>query len=644
MGGSEATLDLEYLRRGVDEANIPALLMVLVQMTGDLRWIRDPYTPTRTRGLSDHATGGLSPEVQADVRDAALDAIVAWRQGRPLAIPVPADDLLVEMMTVCMGQAVPEEYGPMLASELSIAEVPLLGPSSREHEEGQSHPQRERPHVLVIGAGASGIIAAVMLRRAGIPFTILERNKGLGGVWFENRYPGCGVDTPSHYYSFSFAPYDWHHYFATRDELHAYLREVIETFGIEQHIRFDTAAVSARYDVGRQGWDVDTRTSDGTTETFHADVVISAVGAFGQPKMPAIEGLDQFEGQLLHTAQWPATVDLDGKRVGVVGTGASAMQLVPSIAGTVSELTIFQRSAQWAAPFEQFQTPIPEAVRYLLMQVPLYRAWYRVRLNWVFTDSIHASLQKDPDWEHPDRAVNAINDGHRAFFTRHIQNELGDRVDLLAATVPDYPPFGKRILLDNGWFRTLTRDNVRLVTESIKEIGPHSVTTESGTAHELDVLILATGFDVVHFLASIDVRGRSGRTLAETWDGDDARAYLGCAIPDLPNFFCLYGPNTQTAGGSLMFMLESQMYYIAGVLEQMIDNQVGAVELREQVHREYNERVDAAHERMIWTHPGFDTYYRNSRGRVVVANPFRMVDYWQMCRQPTLDDYQTEPR
>ena len=320
------------------------------------------------------------------------------------------------------------------------------------------------------------------------------------------------------------------------------------------------------------------------------------------------------------------------------------MQLVPTVASSVSELTIFQRSAQWAAPFEQFQTPIPEAVRYLIREVPMYRTWYRLRLNWVFTDAIHASLQKDPEWEHPERAVNAINDGHRAFFTRHIEDELGDRDDLIEKAVPDYPPFGKRILLDNGWFRTLTRDNVHLVTDPIAEIGAHTVTTASGEEHELDVLVLATGFDVVHFLASIDVRGRSGKSLRDTWNGDDARAYLGCAIPDYPNFFCLYGPNTQTAGGSLMFMLESQMYYVVGLLQQLVERKLGALEVRADVHDEYNERVDAAHEHMIWTHPGFGTYYRNDRGRVVVANPFKMVDYWRMCHDPDLSDYVTEPR
>ena len=638
------TFDAELIRRGVEKANVPTLLMVLVQATGDLHWLEDPYRPTRTRGLSDHDTGGLPEEIQAEIRAAALDAILAWHGGRPMAIPSPSPDLLVRMMTVCMGEPVPDEYGPMLVSELGFADIPLVGSPASPLKTDIQPPTGAWPQVLIIGSGAAGIIAAIYLRRAGIPFTIIEKNHDLGGVWHENRYPGCGVDTPSHYYSFSFAPHDWPHYFATRDELYEYLHTVVKVFDLERHIRFDTAAIRADYDAGAQGWAVEVETADGGSETLRADVVISAVGAFGRPKLPSIEGLDRFEGSMYHTARWPEDVDLEGKRVGVIGTGASAMQLVPSVAPTVSQLTIFQRSPQWAAPFEQFQTAIPEAVRYLMREVPTYRAWYRLRLNWVFTDSIHASLQKDPAWEHPQRAVNAINDGHRRFFTRHMEHELGGRQDLLEKALPDYPPFGKRILLDNGWFRTLTRSNVHLVTAPIKEIGPHHVVTEGGEVHELDVLVLATGFDVVNFLASIDVRGRSGRSIRETWDGDNARAYLGCAIPDYPNFFCLYGPNTQTAGGSLMFMLESQMSYVAGLLHQMAELDLGSLEVRADVHDRYNERVDEAHERMIWTHPGFGTYYRNDRGRVVVANPFRMVDFWDMCQRPDLSEYVTEPR
>ena len=629
--------DAAKFRAAVALATIPALLLVLVQLTGDLRWLEEPYRPTRTRGLGDNDTGGLPEDVQTEIRNAALEAILAWKAGRPAAIPTPPHDLLVRMMTVAMGEPVGDEYGPMFASELGLTT-------------GSRQPQfiaAEVPEdfsVLVIGAGMSGLAAAIKLQEAGVPYLIVERSETVGGTWLDNRYPGCGVDTPSHLYSYSFAQHDWSQYFALRDELHAYFEDVATDFGVRPHIRFRTEVLAACYDEQRQGWTVEVRT-DGTRETLHPKIVISAVGAFTRPRMPEVKGLESFEGPTAHTARWPDGLDLTGKRVGVIGNGASGMQLVPASAGRAKSLTIFQRSPQWAAPFEKFHLPVPEAVRFLMTQVPLYRSWYRLRLGWIFNDRIHHTLQKDPSWPHPDRSINAVNDAHRDFFTRHIVTELGERVDLLDKVLPTYPPFGKRMLLDNGWFRTLTREDVELVTDPIEEIRRDRVVTQTGNEYEVDVLVLATGFDVVRFLAPMEIRGRSGRTLRETWDDDDARAYLGMVVPDLPNFFILYGPNAQTGhGGSLISMTEIQLHYVADLIRQMLEQGIGSVECRQDVYDDYNRRVDEAHERMVWTHEGMDTYYRNSRGRVVVNNPFRVIDYWRMTRHADLSDYHVEPQ
>lgn len=617
-------------------ANIPTLLMVLYQLTGEERWLSEPYRPNRTRGLGDNDTGGLAPDLQAEVRSAAFDAIWAWRQGRAPAIEQPSSELLVRMMSWAMGEAVPDSYAQMIAEGLGLPD-----PATSEA------PLRVPPgfNVVVIGAGVSGLCVAVSLKQAGVPYTIIERNSGVGGTWMENRYPGCGVDTPSHLYSFSFAKNDWSRYFAGRDELHDYLERIATDFDIRPHIRFNTEVVEAAYDAVGQVWEIGLRNGDGSRQTVRANVVISAVGAFNKPKMPNIAGLDTFAGPVVHTARWPTDgLDLKGKRVAVIGNGASAMQLVPAIADEVASVTVFQRSPQWAAPFEKFLTPVPEPVRFLLREVPLYEAWYRLRQAWIFNDRIYEALHKDPGWTDPDRSINRINDGHREFFTRYIVSELGDRQDLLDAVLPKYPPFGKRMLLDNRWFRTLRRDNVDLVTDHVAEIRPGGVLTEGGAEHEVDVIVLATGFDVVRFLAPMEIRGRSGTTLRETWDDEDARAYLGCVIPDFPNLFCLYGPNTQTGhGGSVMFMMEMQTRYIMSVLEQMFDRGISSVECRSEVYERYNEQVDQAHEQMVWTHPGMDTYYRNSRGRVVVNNPFRVVDFWHMTHTAALDDYILEP-
>jgi 4-hydroxyacetophenone monooxygenase len=632
--GDQQVADEQRFADAVAIANIPTLLMVLVQLTGERHWLEPPYRPKRARGMGDNDTGGLVEETQTEIREAALEAILAWRAGRPVAIPEPSSELLVEMLSSAMGEQVPSEYGPMIAAQLGLHPLDDVEPLSVP----------EGFNVLIIGAGVSGLCAAVNLQRAGIPFTIIEKNETVGGTWWDNHYPGAGVDTPNHLYSFSFATYDWSMYFALRDELYGYLTDVADRFELRSSIRFNTEVTAASYEEDAQGWAVEVRNADGSTETRRARILLSGTGIFNPLKFPDIPGLDRFEGPSFHTAQWPRDLDLTGRRVAIIGNGASAMQVGPEIQNSVASLTIFQRSPHWAAPFEQFRRPVPDPVRFLFREVPLYQSWYRVRLGWTFNDRIYPALQKDASWEHPERSLNAMNDAHREYFTQYVVSELGDRTDLLEHVLPTYPPFGKRMLMDNGWYRMLRNERVQLVADPIKEIGPDRVITADGREYEVDVLVIATGFDVIRFLTSFEARGRTGRSLREVWDDDDARAYLGLAVPDFPNFFCLYGPNTQPGhGGSLIFVVEMQMHYIMSILQAMIADGIGAVECRRDVHDAYNEGVDRAHENMVWTHPGMSTYYRNAKGRVVVNLPYRNVDLFERTRHADLAEFVVEP-
>jgi 4-hydroxyacetophenone monooxygenase len=625
------------LRAALAEANIPTLLMVLVQLTGDRHWLADPYRPTRTKGMSDHDTGGLAPEVQDLIRAEAFDAIRRGQAGELTPMGLPPEDLFVEMMSVCVGERVPVEYAPMMAEEMGFV--------SRDTT-WETPPRPEALtgfHVVVIGAGVSGLCAAIKLEQAGIPYTVLEKNDSVGGTWLDNRYPGCGVDTPSHLYSYSFAPQEWPNYYSKRPHLHEYLERCATEFGVRHRIQFRTEVVSAVYDEARTMWTVTLRGEDGVERELTANVVISAVGQLNRPSVPKIPGAETFAGPAFHSAQWPSDVDVKGRRVAVVGTGASAMQLVPAIADEVAALTVFQRSPQWAAPSENYRRSVTDHVKLLMDEVPFYAAWYRFRLAWSFNDKVHASLQLDPEWEHPERSVNAVNDGHRRFFTDYILSQLGDRTDLIPKVLPTYPPFGKRMLIDNGWFQAITEDHVELVTEHVTEIRPDRLVTADGAEHEADVIVYATGFDSLRMLAPMDIRGRSGRSIREAWGDDDAHAYLGLAVPDFPNFFCLYGPNTNLGhGGSLIFLTECGVRYIMEIVQQMVAEGLSAVEVRQDVHDEYNARVDAAHDRMIWTHPGMDTWYRNGRGRVVTNSPWRVVDYWQMTRTARLEEFHVE--
>ena len=616
-------------------ANIPSLLMTLVQLTGERRWLEAPYRPGRVRGLGDNDTGGLPEPIQQEIRDAALGAILAWRAGRPAALEDVSPELGVEMLACAVSEEVPDEYAPIIQAELPAAQSRV--PKPVEVPEGF--------RVLIIGAGVSGMGAAIRLKQLGIPFTIVEKSHHVGGTWRDNRYPGAGVDTPNHLYSYSFAPYDWSKYYCLRDELEEYLEHVAEKFDLRPSIEFETAVESCEYDAERCEWVVSVRLADDTPAERRANAVISAVGIFNPTVKPDIPGLESFAGPCFHTAEWPDDVEVEGKRVAMIGNGASAMQTGPAIQHDVESLAIFQRSPHWVAPNEHFGKPIPEPIRFLLREVPYYRAWYRMRLGWTVGDRMHKALQKDDTWPYPERSLNKINDAHRAYFTQYLESELGDRQDLRDKVLPTFPPLGKRLLMDNGWYRMLRNPKVTLVDEPIAEIRADRIVTEDGTEHEADVLVIATGFDVLRFLTAYEVRGRSGRSLREVWDDIDARAYLGTVIPDFPNFFTIYGPNLQPGhGGSYMFTAELQTRYITSVLTQMFEKNLASVECRQDVHDEYNERVDQLHERMVWTHPGMSTYYRNERGRVVVNSPFRNAEFIEMTREADLSEFETETR
>lgn len=627
--------DHEWLKTALAASNVPTLACVLVHLTGDIRWIGARYAPTRIRGLDDNDSGGLPDDVQDEIRHAAQEALVAWFKGRAPAMPQPSDALLLQMMSVSLGEEVPESYLTMIRQDLGLAADALSASAAF------AAPVPDNFTALIIGAGISGICAAIEFAKVGIPYVIVERREALGGVWFENRYPGAACDVPSHLYSYSFAPYDWSRYFAGSREIHAYLDHVADAFDVRRHIRFGIEVESARYCEDTATWTADMIDSDGNRETLAAKILLSCVGAFNKPRIPDVEGIDTFQGPSVHTARYPDEgLDLVGRDVVLVGNGASAMQVAPAIVDDVRSLTIIQRSAQWAAPFPKFGQDISDPVKRLIREVPLYRQWYRLRLSWAFNDKLYEALQQDPLWDGRGGSINAINDSHRKALTSYIVAELGKAQHLLPDVLPQYPPFGKRMLLDNGWFRTLARDKVKPVMAGVSKVLPNGVVTTDGAEHHADVIIWATGFDVVNLLAPMKITGLGGRDLHTDWDGDDARAYLGTVVPGYPNFFCLYGPNTQFGhGGSLITVLERQMHYVVSLVRQMIDQGIDTADIRRDVHDSYNAKVDATHAQMVWTYPGVETYYKNSRGRVVVNNPFRVLEFWRMTETADLSEY-----
>ena len=631
-------MNIEARRRRLDlssaiaEGDIRVLLMVLVHMTGDLRWLEPPFTPRRDVRLIPDPEAGVPKQIQHEIR-AAVVRLFADGEPEP-AITDPGNELMLRMMRSCLGENVAPEYAPLMREEMGFIPRDVRWTEPPAGEEVQRH------HALIVGAGVCAIALGVGLNRLGIPYTIVEKNAELGGTWYVNRYPGCGVDTPNHSYSFSFgARNDWTRYFAQRQELLDYLKRVALEHDVRSHIRFNTRLTSSRWDEHQRRWISTLQTGSGE-ESFESTTLVSAIGQLNDPLPAHFEGKEEFGGVMLHPAMWPDDIRLEGKHVAVIGTGATAMQLVPSIAGRVASLTVYQRSAQWSRPVAGYADPITKGARWLLAHLPFYVQWYRFNMFWRYGDGLLPFLRKDPNWTHPDRAVNKGNDRHRQELTNFIVAELKERPDLIDKCVPTYPPYGKRILLDNGWFKTLARPDVELVTDRIDRLARQGVVTSDGKLRPADVIVVATGFKVTEMAARLDITGRAGKNLREVWADDNPTAYLGLTVPDFPNFFCMLGPNSGPAhGGSVIFQSECQSRYITACLVDMIERGIAAIDVRADVHDDYVRKVDAEHEQMIWTHPGMTTYYRNSQGRVFSAMPWRFVDYWAMTHDPDLGVY-----
>lgn len=626
--------DDAFLAQALESASVPTLMMSLVHLTGDSGLLDGPIRPGPV-GMSE-VQGALSDEDKAQVRARALEVLRKYRDGGCRMPPPPAPETIHRMMSFLVGQPVPAEYVPMMLEEMA-----LDGRDAREVG-WQAVPReiRSRFRVLVIGAGMSGLLAAIRLQEAGIPYLVVEKNETVGGTWLENTYPGCRVDVANHFYCYSFEPnHAWTEFFCQRAELQAYFERCADKYGVREHIRFRTEVVSARYDEDAAVWRVRLRDRDGCEEELGAQALISAVGQLNRPKIPELPGLDRFEGEAFHSAAWRHDVPLAGRRVAVVGSGASALQLVPEVAREAAQLFVFQRSPAWMVPNPHYHRRVSAGKKWLLAHVPYYARWYRFLLFWPGSDGLMPALEKDPDWPHPDRSVNALNEQMRVQFTEYMARQVKDP-ELLEKVVPRYPPFLKRMLQDNGsWLRTLQRDNVELVTEPIAEIAPEAVLGREGGRYPVDVIVFATGFHASRFLWPIRVTGRGGVELGKLW-GEDPRAYLGITVPGFPNLFCLYGPGTNLAhAGSIIFHSECQVRYVMGCLEALLERGFRSLECRAEVCEAFHRRLDERLSRMVWSHPGSGSWYKNSRGRVVTTSPWRLVDYWRWTREPELSDY-----
>ncbi|OXM64546.1 flavin-containing monooxygenase [Amycolatopsis vastitatis] len=474
------------------------------------------------------------------------------------------------------------------------------------------------PSVLIVGAGFGGIGTAIELKRAGFgDFTILERADGPGGVWRDNTYPGAACDIPSPLYSFSFEPNPrWPKRFSHQPDILAYLRRVIAKYGLEPHIRYGTEVTGAEFDEGK--WRVATKNG----ETFEADVFVPAVGQLSTPVLPDIPGRERFAGDAFHSAQWDHGVELAGKRVAVVGTGASAIQFVPELQKRAKQVTVFQRTPPYV--MAKSDPSYRRWQHWLFEHLPPTQLLGRLRIFLLAEYATYAMTR------HP-LLAKVFELRTAQLRRRHIEDP-----ELRAKLKPAYPMGCKRILFSNDYLPALARPNVDVETRRIREITANGVRVEDGTELEADVLVYGTGFAATDFLGRIEVRGLGGRSLRDAWSGG-ARAYLGITVPGFPNLFCVYGPNTNLGAGSIIYMIERQARYIRQAVEQLTRPGVSSLDVRPEVERRYDAEVQARLGHSVWS--ACTSWYRQADGRVTTNWPGLVTEYDRRTRRLDVADY-----
>jgi 4-hydroxyacetophenone monooxygenase len=618
--------DYAGLRQALTEANLPTLLMVYVQYTQDEQYL-ERFAPFIRSMFSIEPTN-IPDELADDLRLRMFELLTREPPPRETALPRA---FVRRMMSVCVGEEVETEQVPVLYDQMAFEK-----PVPRKELPNRRQPPADF-RVAVIGAGMSGIAAGIKLDEAGHNYTIVEKNPDFGGTWLENVYPGVAVDTPSHFYSYSFEQNpDWSSYYPKGPEIERYLLGIAEKYGLREKVLFNTRVLGCAWDEAKQLWRV-TTASGGREQVLEFNAIINGHGVLNRWSMPDIPGLEDFKGPAMHSAGWDPSVNLRGKRIALIGTGASGAQIATATAPLAAHLTVFQRSRHWVMHNPELRHDVTDGIRFALREIPHFKEWFRFRVYWFSGDGLYGNVLGDPDWPQKDVSISAQNHGAREYALAYLRERFAERPDLLEKMTPDYPIFGKRIVLDaeGGWLDTLKRANVTLETRHIDHIEADALVLEDGTRVEVDVIALATGFQVSPALGHLHVFGRSGKDLAETWGKDEARSYLGIMAPDCPNLFLTLGPNSApNHAAGVNMVIEAQVNYIIEALDMIVAADARAIEPTRAAYEEWNKRVDAQMKNMVWTHPQARSYYLASNGRNWVSCPFRLSEYWAWTREP----------
>ncbi|GAB7356560.1 hypothetical protein MBLNU459_g7295t1 [Dothideomycetes sp. NU459] len=627
-------IDEAFIRAAIDKSNMNALRLALLEVTGDqdLAKMRTRRHAIRGGAMFAHV---LAEEEIPALKTKAFAYLSARKPDDPIPPPLSRPEAK-KLMDIFGDEPVGDSEFEYNFEELALEEFP------RTAQWTAKKPSVDKIagfKIVVIGGGISGLAAAIQFKRLGLNFQVLERQGGIGGTWLLNTYPDARVDTSSFLFQFKFVKnYPWSEYFASAGETRKYLEHVAEQYDVKDHFRFNREVLSCIWHEDPSEWELAIKHADGHMEIIRCNAVVSGSGLFATPnKEPNIKGYKDFKRPTFHTAKWDHSVDYRDKRVALLGTGSTGTQLAPTVARHAKSLTVYQRTPNWIMNMEGYRDRIDDHTRYIFDHMPYYWNWYCYSSH-VASQQLQHLQPYDREWQAKGGIINERNDKVRQALTEYVESKAEGVPGLLEKILPKHAPLVRRLVVDNGFYDMLRRENVELVTDKIDTFTETGIKTVDGVEREFDVVVLGTGFKVSQYFWPCEYVGRDGATMEELWKKDGARSYLGLVTPGFPNFFSFYGPNHQPRSGGFYSWGEIWARYTATCIIRLIENDEKSMDVRRDVFDEYNTKLDAEAKGLIWEEAGHG-YYVNEWGRQSVNVPWKTADYHRMVSKPNFDDF-----
>jgi 4-hydroxyacetophenone monooxygenase len=623
----DATDRSQIIAEALEASDLNALRITLYQLTDDPELRHMPLETIAIRNGRVFVKI-VHPGYQDRLKEIATRYLEQEHNDVP---PVPDLERTLDLIALFEGKEVPQNMVRLATENLALADKPAELAVSLDP--GVAIP--DDFHVTIIGAGHTGVAMAIYMRQLGIPFTIVEKHDSFGGTWVKNHYPNLRVDVPGYVYQYRFIPYNWDSYFPSQSEIKEYANFVADRYELKDNARLGTSVEKAEWNPETARWTVEL--SDGSS--LSSNFVVSASGLFANASMPDIPGLDRFKGQMQHTANWNDDFEPTGKRVALIGNGSSGTQLMPWLAEKADKLYAFQRTAQWIVPpLVPVTTKISPRLHWLMDNLPYYRKWHIYSLQVVAVNAQNGH-ELDPEWKAKHGTLSEHNDAFRANLKAYIAEQMQGRPDLIEKSIPTSNPLARRLIVDAGWYRTLTRPNVELITTGISEVDETGIKTVDGEHYDLDAIVLGSGFDTAKYFFPVEYKGEAGVTFDEVWRCDGPRAYLGMSHPEFPNFFSCYGPNSHPRSGSFHVWTEAWARYVSTFILAALNKGAKSLKVRRKPFEDFNEAIDGRFKSLVWGAVPGGGYYINEHGRPGVHMPFRAEEYYELLANPKIDDY-----